>query len=698
MSFDRLFAPRAVAVYGASENLTRISGQPIRALRAAGYPGPIHFINPKYTTLHGQPCHPDAASVPKPCDVSIVAVPAAAVPAAVRDCGRAGIPFAIVLTAGFREAGAEGRALEDDLKRACAETGIRAIGPNCQGLISVPSRLWAAFGSISEETDLREGFVSSVFQSGGFGYAIVNLAELQGVGFRHCVSSGNETDVTTPEILDALLDDPGTRLAFAVIEGTPDARRLLSVGRKALETGKPVLIWKSAVTEAGAKAAASHTANMTGRADLFRAAFRQSGLIEVDDVEPMVDIAKLVSQGRLPQGNRIGALSISGGSGIVFADRCVRDGLILPQFQPATVAALARVIPSFGSAENPADVTAGIFNDMSLLTSTLDIVLADPGIDQLAVMLASIPGKPAAVAAEAIAAAAAKTDKPVHVAWSGRRSKSEEAFAILEAANVPVILTPVRLATAAATLARFANNRRRLLPRVTPEPARMPALSLPAGAVTLSEAESKHLLAAFGIATTHEVLVPPHESILSKIATMTPPFAVKIVSRDIPHKSEIGGVVLGVRDVKAAQTAADTVVANAKRHMPQAKLDGVLISEMASGLETIVGVVNDPAFGPCVAVGLGGVLTEVLRDVTFRVAPFDLDTARDMIAELRGARLFDGYRGQPAVDRDALARLLVDVSRMAMAMQDRLAEADLNPVFVSTTGAIAADALVVLRG
>ena len=697
MSFAPLFDPRAIVVYGASQDLTRISGQPIRALRAAGFKKPIHFVNPKYPQLHGQVCYLDACSVPKPCDLAIIAVPAPAVAAAVRDCGKAGITHAIVLTAGFREAGDEGRKLEADLARAAKESGVRVIGPNCQGMISVPHRVWAAFGSISEETELAEGFVSCVFQSGGFGYAIVNLAELQGVGFRTCVSSGNETDTTTPELLEAFLDDPGCRLAFAVIEGTPDARRLLDVGRKALETGKPVLIWKSANTEAGAKAAASHTANMTGRADLFRAAFRQSGLIEVDDVEPMVDIAKLVAQGRLPKGNRIGALSISGGSGIVFADRCVREGLVLPAFAPQTVAAMKAIIPSFGSAENPADVTASFFNDMGLLTKTLDIVLGDPNIDQLTIMLASIPGKPAALAAEAIAAAAKKTDKPVHLAWSGRRSKSEAAFRILEAANVPVISTPVRLATAAAALARFSLDRQRLLPRKAPAAASATAAKLPAGAVTLSEAESKVVLAAYDIAVTQEAFVPKGEGLLGKVTRLTPPFAVKVVSRDIAHKSEAGGVRLGLKDVLSAETAAKDVIKAAQKYAPKAKIDGVLVSEMASGIEAIVGVVNDPAFGPCVAVGLGGVLTEVLKDIAYRVAPFGIETARDMISELRGAKLFDGYRGQPAGDKEALARMLVDVSRMAWALKDRLAELDINPVFVGPDSAVAADALMVLK-
>ena len=695
--FSPLFSPKSIALIGASQDLTRISGQPLKALRASGYKGQIHLVNPKYPELHGQKCFPSAESIGLPVDLAIVAVPAPGVAAAIRDCGKAKIKFAVVLTAGFRETGVGGVAMEAELKRAAHDAGVRMIGPNCQGMVAVPSRVWACFGSISEEVDLTEGDVSCVFQSGGFGYAIVNLAELQGVGFRNCVSSGNETDLTAPELLEAFLDDPGTKMAFAVIEGTPDARRLLDVGAKSLANGKPVLIWKSANTEAGAKAAASHTANMTGRADLFRAAFRQSGLIEVDDVEPIVDIAKLVAQGRRAKGRRMGALSISGGSGIVFADRCVREGLTLPPFSETTVAALRKIIPAFGSSENPADVTAGIFNDMGLLTKTLEIVLQDPGIDQLAILLASIPGAPAAKAAEAIVAAAAKTDKPVHLAWSGRRSKSEAAYRILEAAKVPIIPTPVRLAQATAVLARFEEDRVRLGGRKAPVASKSVTLKLPAGAATLSEAESKDVLAAYGIAVTREAFVPEGASLLAKVANLSPPFAVKVVSRDIAHKSDVGGVKLGLGDVLGAEGAAREVVANARRAKPDAKIDGVLVAEMAAGLEVLIGVVNDPGFGPTVALGLGGVLTEVLRDVTYRIAPFGIEDARDMIGELKGARLFAGYRGQPAVDTEALAKMLVQVSAMAFQMKDRLAEMDINPVFVGPKGAVAADALVVLK-
>ena len=698
MNFERLFHPRGVAIIGASSDLTRIGGHPIKAMQNAGYTGGIYLVNPKYQEMHGRKCYPDAQSIKQACDLAIVAVPAPAVAAAIRDCGLAGIGYAVVLTAGFRETGAEGRALEAELKRAVADSGVRIVGPNCQGMLSLEARVWAAFGSVADETDFRPGRVSCAFQSGGFGYAIVNLAEAQGLGFRYCVSSGNETDIDTPQLLSAFLDDVGTSVIFAYLEGTPNARRLLDIGAKSLASGKPVMIWKAATTDAGVKAAASHTANMTGSYDLYRAALRQSGLIEVDDVEPIVDIAKLFAQGRSPKGNAVGVLSISGGSGIVYADAAVRGGLTLPPFSEATLAALRKIVPAFGSPENPADVTASFFNDINLFASALEIVLADPRLDQLSILLASISGPSARRAAEAIAAVANRTDKPLHVAWSGRHAKSPETIKAFEDAGVPFITTPVRLARAAAVLARFAADQRRLLPRSTPAIATPVGLELPAASGSLSEIESKRVLSAFGVPVPKEVLVPSGGDASAAAAALRAPFAVKIVSRDIPHKTEVGGVRLGVA-AGALDEAVRSVTGNALKAKPDAHIDGVLVSEMARGIEVLIGVINDESFGPSIALGLGGVLTEVVKDVTYRIAPFGLETAREMITELRGARLFDGYRGEPAADKEALARTLVAVSQMAAALAPRLKELDINPVFVGREGqgVVAADALLVLN-
>ena len=696
--FEKLFRPKAIAVIGASGDLTRISGQPIAALERAGFAGPVHLVNPRYKELHGRRCYPTAASIGEPVDLAVIAVPAPGVPAAVRDCGAARIPFAIILTAGFREAGDEGKKLEAELALACRETGVRAIGPNCQGALSTDSRMWCVFGSIAEETGLTPGPVSCAFQSGGFGYAVVNLAEAQGIGFRTVVSTGNETDITMPELLSAFLDDPGTHLAFGYMEGTPNARALLDLGQKSLELAKPVLIWKGAQTDIGTKAAASHTANMTGNYDLFRAAFRQSGLIETQDVEEIVDFAKVAAARRWPKGRTVGVLSISGGSGVVFADRAAKEGLTLPPFAPETFKALRAIIPSFGAADNPADTTAAVVNDPALFTTTLDIVLRDPGIDQLSLLLASIPGTGALKCAQAITAAAAKTDKPVQVVWSGRKAKSEEAWKLFTDAGVPFLPTPARGAKAAATLALFAESRRRLLGRKVAPVAKAKGLALPPGGVTLSEVESKAVLAAFDVPVTKEVLVAAGADVAAATKGLKGPFAVKIVSRDIAHKTEAGGVRLAVAAADLAKAAVE-VIANGRAYKKDARIDGVLVSEMARGLEALIGVVNDPGFGPAVAFGLGGVLTEVLKDITFRIAPFDIETARDMIAELKGAKLFEGYRGKPAADTEALAETLVAVSRMASALGDRLKEMDINPVFVGARGegVAAADALVVLK-
>jgi len=698
VSFEGLFHPRGVAIIGASSDLTRIGGHPIKAMKNAGYTGGIFLVNPKYQEIHGQKCYPDAQSIRQPCDLAIIAVPAPAVANAVRDCGAAGIGYAVVLTAGFRETGGPGRKLEAELKRAVSQSGVRIIGPNCQGMLSLQARVWAAFGSVADETDFRPGNVSCAFQSGGFGYAIVNLAEAQGLGFRYCVSSGNETDIDTPELLAAFLDDPGTSAIFAYLEGTPDARRLLDVGRKSLLSDKPVMIWKAATTEAGIKAAASHTANMTGSYDLYRAALRQAGLIEVDDVEPIVDIAKLFAQGRRPKGQSVGVLSISGGSGIVYADAAVRGGLTLPPFSDETLAALRKIVPSFGSPENPADVTASFFNDMNLFTSALEIVLADSRLDQLSILLASISGPSARRAAEAIAAVANRTDKPLHVAWSGRHAKSAETIKAFNDAGVPFITTPVRLARAAAVLARFTADQRRLLPRRPPEVATPTALELPRGAVSLSETESKAVLEAFGVPIAKEMLLPAGADAALAAARLVPPYAVKIVSRDIPHKTDVGGVKLAVSK-DGLGDAVRSVTQSALAAKPGAKVDGVLVSEMAQGIEVLIGVINDESFGPTIALALGGVLTEVLKDVSYRIAPFDLETAREMIAELRGARLFDGYRGAPPADKEALAQTLVAVGQMAAALGPRLKELDINPVFVGAEGAgvVAADALLILK-
>lgn len=703
-----LFHPRGIAVVGASKDRSRIGGHPIHATLKAGYEGAIYPVNPRYDEIQGLRCYPDLASIDGPCDLAIIAVRAELVPGVVEACGKAGIPNAVVLAAGFRETGEAGADIERAMLNAARDHGVRVVGPNCQGLISIHSGLFAVFGSVADELALRAGSVSAAFQSGGFGYAIVNLAEASGVGFRYCVSSGNETDVTTPELLDSYLDDPGTALAFAYIEGVTDGRALMRAGWKSLETSKPLLLWKGAKTETGARAAVSHTANLTGSYDIYRAAFETCGILEVNDVEQIVDLSKVFLPGRLPEGSGVGVLGISGGSGIVFADEAIGRGLDLPEFSQETTEALRKVVPGFGSVSNPADVTAGVFNDSSVLTETISIVLRDKKVHQLALLLASMSGDHAIRAAQAIAAAWKGTDKPIIIAWSGRRSRAEKAYEILEQAGVPILPTPVRSAHAAAATARFAQARRAHMEHArrsgvgTPAPADLPDLpELPTGSGTLNETDSKRILRAAGIPVTREVLVFVGEdaAAAATAAGLRFPVAVKVVSGAIAHKSDIGGVRLNLADAEALSAAAAEVVRNAAAAVPEASIDGVLVSEMAEGLEMLIGAVNDPAFGPVVTLGLGGIFTEALRDVSFGIAPFEIEEAHRMIARLRSRKLLEAYRGRPALDSEALAKAVTDVSRLAAAMGDRLGELDINPVFVRLEGqgVVAADALIALR-
>jgi acetyltransferase len=693
-----LFNPRGVAIVGASANLSRIGGQPVRALLEAGYAGRVYPVNPKYDEIAGHRCYRSVSEIDGPCDLAVIAVPANAAPDAIVACGRAGVRFAVVLSGGFREIGGEGTTLEARLLAAARESGIRLIGPNCQGLISMASRVFAVFGAISHETHMQPGAISMVFQSGGFGFAVMTLCDALGIRFRHCVSIGNEADITTPELIDAFVADPGTQVIFLYIEGVRDGRALIASARKALSAGKPVVVWKGGKTEVGKRAAASHTANMTGRYDLYRAAFRQAGIIEVQSVDEIADIFNALSGRRLPVGGNLASLAISGGAGIVFADAATAHGACLPAFSAQTSEKLQAVLPAFASTANPVDITADIFNDISKFIAALDVVLADPNVDQLAILLASLPGRLALEAANAIVAAQARSTKPVLIGWSARKDRAPEAYQALEAAHIPILSSPERVGFAAATLSRYAGTARNKAPSLI-EPERADeGGSMPSHCQreTLNEEESKRLLQKFGIPVSDDVVVRTDDDSSNDYSGLSFPVVAKVLSADIPHKSDVGGVKVGLGTPAALRTGLREMMASVSRQMPQARIEGALVSSMVTdGVEAIVGVINDPTFGPVVALGIGGIFTEILHDITYRIAPFNQGEARAMVSELRAGKLLEGARGTPPRDVEALVDTLVRVARMAWELRDSLVELDINPLFIRPAGegVVAADCL-----
>jgi len=699
--FERLFNPRGIAIVGASAEPGRPGAQTIKALQTHGFQGGVYPVNPRYREVAGYRCHASVADLGGECDVAVVALPAAQVPGVIRACGTAGIAFAVVLGGGFREAGADGQKVEEAMLAAARTGGVRIIGPNCLGVVNVHARVYAAWGSLTRPPLLPPGPVSAVLQSASLGTTLLVRCAAAGVGFRHVVTSGNETDISAPELIEAYVSDAETRVILAYLEGVSDGRALMRAARRALAARKPLIVLKAGNTEQGRRAAASHTANLTGDYDVYHAAFRQCGAIEVHDLDEAADVALCVMYGRMPRGRSVAVMGGSGGAAAMFADRADELGLTMPPLGNDTLEVLRGCLPALSSLKNPIDYTAGYPRPAPGLDfqRAFDAVLADPVMDQLAVMFAAAGRDQLQTGGALIARAASASDKPVVVFSGIPQELAPEGLGLMRAAGIPVLPSPKRAAAAMAKLADYAAALARREHGSEPCGSRAVMAQLPAGAATLDECTSKSVVAAAGVPVTRDRLIAL-DAVPQFPSDIRFPVAVKVVSPDIAHKTDIGAVRLGVRHRAALEEAVSEVVDNARRAVPEARLSGVLLSEMITdGLEMIVGVVNDAVFGPVVTVGLGGVFAETIRDASHRVAPFGLEDARAMMSEIRANTLLDGGRGEPPRDRDALAAALVQISQVAWDLRARLVELDINPLFVRPTGrgVVAADALIVLR-
>jgi len=699
--FSHLINPRAVAIVGASTDLSRIGGHPLKLLTEYGYQGKVYPVNPKYKEIKGLACYPDLAAVPKPCDVALVALSAAHVCRVIEQCGGAGIPFAIVLSAGFSEVGADGKAMQEKLLAAAHASGVRLIGPNCLGLLNLKDNVRNGFGGTLQLSTLIPGPFALVTQSGGFGFGVIAIAAYYGVGFNYAISTGNEADISMLELVEYFLERSEVEAVVMFVEGVTDGRRLIAAGERALALGKPIMVWKVGNTDVGRQAAASHTARMTAGYELYQAAFRRGGFIEIRDIDDLIDALKAFRARRLPRSNRTGVITLSGGAGVLLADRCIEHGLELPPLAEATASEIRKFVVAFASVANPVDATANGYNDnFASYNRLIGTVLADPGIDQV---IARAPrGSAVTVWAQGLIEIVRATDKPVLINWPTAPDDHAEVMQLLEQNGIPCIPTPGRTVHALAALNRFAQKKRAFWQRPQQPASRLVArqqLDLPREAATLGEHRSKQLLKAYGIPAVAETLLPVDAVAKLEHAPLPFPLAVKIESLDIPHKTEAGVVRLDIRSLDELKTAARDIIDAARNHNKNARIDGILLQEMAGGLEVIVGAVNDRYFGPVVVFGLGGVFAELLKDVTQNFAPFDVSAAKEMIAEIKGSALLHGYRGGPALDVDALADALSRVSLLIADHADRIAEIDINPLFVRPAGqgVIAADALIVLK-
>jgi acyl-CoA synthetase (NDP forming) len=698
---ERFFNPGSIAIIGASQDFMTISGQPLKHLQSHHYQGRLYPINPRYQEVAGVKCYPSLAELPETPDLVLILVNASRVADMLKQCGEKGVPYVIIFSSGFSEMGGEGVKLQRQLAEIARQFKIGVIGPNCQGMMNFADGVYAGFGSVFF-TDYESGRVSMVSQSGGFGFSVMNLSSKDGgLPFRQMVTTGNEIGVSTLDFIDYFIQDPKTDIIAGYLEGAKDAWRLPEIGQKALAAGKPILMWKVGNTEQGQKAAASHTANLGGAMALYKAAFKQNGIIQVEDIQDVVDCGRAFRNGRLPKGNRLAIITISGGAGILMTDECIGRGMRLADLAPETAAKLREFVPSFGSVNNPVDVTAAIFNDLSLINRTLQTIVDDPGVDCIAMINASLQGEIANKIAAEIVAVAGKTDKPIYITWSARDVMAPEAYAALEAARIPHYKSPVRCGRALAAVSWYAESKRRNEARRAERPL---TLNKPAAAKMLAgktgdvaEHAAKRVLAEYGIPVTQEELATTKDQALAIANRIGYPVAIKVQSPDISHKTEARAVRLNITSDGELTIAYEEILGNARAYKKDARIEGVLVQEMVrDGVEAILGISNDPLFGPAVMFGLGGIFAEVLKDVSFRLAPVTPSVAREMVEEIAGYPVLAGARGRPRADVDALVDAIVRLSALAIDLKDHVGELDINPLFVfpAGRGVRAADALI----
>jgi acyl-CoA synthetase (NDP forming) len=690
-----LLKPTSVAIIGASDDPGRIGGRPLRYLIEQRYAGGIYPVNPGREIVQGLKSYPSIGAIPETVDLAVIAVSADKAITSLEECAAKGVKAAVVFSAGFAEIGDAGRTLQDRLTGIARTSGMRILGPNCLGIYNSAIGFFATFTATLESGLPEPTGVGLVSQSGAYASHVSLLAIRRGIGIRYWITTGNECDVELGECIACLASDPDVRVIVAYAEGIRDRDTLLDALALARSMGKPVIFMKVGRSNVGAEAAASHTAALAGSDAIYDSVLRQFGAYRARDTEELLDVTYASRLGVLPKTPRIGFLTVSGGVGIQMADAAIAAGLDVAPMPERAQKRLKELLP-FAATRNPVDATAQVFNDPDLIDAYLDIMLESAEYDAIVVFLTYV-------------AAAASMVKPVRKAIENAHAKYPDRLIVLvivapeeivrgyEAAGCLVFEDPTRAVRAVAALHRIQQRFEGRLsrPEKAADTAPAPLPDYPFG-----EQESKRLLAAAGVPMITDRLARTPEEAAAAARELGLPVALKIASADIGHKTDVDGVRLGIDSAETAHETFSELMDSVKRRRPDARLDGVLVSPMVDdGIETILGIHRDPVFGPVVMFGLGGVLVEVLDDVSFRVAPFDEEEARRMVFDLKGRAILEGTRGKGPCDLPSLFAALAALSRFAAAHVDTIESVDINPFLVRPEGqgAVALDALIIRR-
>ncbi|MGM0688385.1 MAG: acetate--CoA ligase family protein [Bacillota bacterium] len=705
-NLETFFYPNSIAVIGASQNPLKPNGIPLYLLNMFSYKGDVYPVNPKYDRVGGLKCYRSVLDIEAPVDMAIIGVAEAQAMNVLKECADKKVKSVIIFTSGFAEIGEKGRTKQAEMKIMAEESGMRILGPNCLGVMNYYNGTMASFFYNEEKKDLvYPKTLSFITQSGGLGGIIYQMVIQLSIGFNYFVSTGNEADVSFAEVLDYLVKRDEVSIVAGYLEGLQgDGRLLIEACRNALEKGKLVTILKVGRTASGAAAASSHTGTLVGADEVYDGLFRQFCVPRADDVEQMNALITLFAAGRLPAGKRIAVITISGGGGVVVADKCPEYGLEVVSLNESTQQSLREFFPTFGAVRNPVDLTSQLFLDTKLSQKALRLVMQDPEID-VAGFFYNLE-MPDPEASKKIIEVYKETDKPLIVfTWPTGQGYALEAKKNLVQAGIPVIEHIPSGLWAISALADWVNKAKEpfLYPQYKAGEEQNKSLEQFARfrqekVSAMTEWRSKLILDAYKIPITRERLAETAEEAVSAAEEIGYPVVLKVMSPDLLHKTEVGGVILNISGPDEVKKAFGQILERANKSNPAAVIEGILVQEMlGQGLEVFVGIKKDPVFGPAVAFGLGGIFVEVLKDTAIRIAPLREEDAREMINEIKGKALFEGVRGRPPVDVDALVDILMKVSRLAVELKDSIGEIDINPliVFEKGAGVVAADALIV---
>ena len=691
---EELFNPKSIAIIGASSDPAKIGNMVLRNLLASGYSGSIYAVNSKGGEALGYKFFKSIFEIKDKVDMAVITTPSAAVPAVMEDLGKNGVPAAVVISAGFRETGAEGTELELKVGKIAKGYGIRVLGPNCLGLLNTANRMNASFTA----TYPKEGNIALTSQSGAVCSAMLDWAEEYDVGFSKFLSMGNKLDIDEADLLQYLADDNDTSVIGMYIEGMNRGREFMN---EALKTSKrkPIIVLKSGRTDSGAKAASSHTGAMSGSDSVYDAALKQAGMIRAQNLEELTDYLQVFSSMSVPRGKNIAIVTNAGGMGVMAADAVSDYNLSLAKLSKETIDTLHEKLPKAAGVYNPIDILGDA--PAERFTVALNAVLSDPAVNMLLIMMAPTDTIDIPSAAKAVAEFR-DIEIPIVAAMVGGEEVNKGSL-ILRDAGIPIYPSPERAVRALGAMASYLdikNSPEEDIPnRFVIDRDKIQNIIRTAaeeGRTSLTESEGKTILQAYDIKIPRKKLASSADEAVKVADAIGYPVVMKISSPDIAHKTDVGGVSLNLQNEQEIRTAYSAMMETIKTSVPAARIDGVLIEEMFSGRELIVGMVRDKQFGPVITFGLGGIFVEIMKDISRGVVPITVQMADRMIKSIKSYPILAGARGKKPADIAALKSLILKISQLSTDFPE-ISELEMNPVMAGEVGCCAVDALVVIR-